>query len=32
MHKGFVHIATLSTFQQVFHKSINIKMNQKISF
>lgn len=29
---GFVHIATLSTIQQVIHKSINIKIKQKISF
>nr|DAD84335.1 MAG TPA: hypothetical protein [Microviridae sp. ctjwa4] len=27
-----MHIATLSTFQQVIHKSINIKISQKISF
>nr|DAE63613.1 MAG TPA: hypothetical protein [Microviridae sp.] len=30
--KVFVHIAILSTFQQVIHKSINIKISQKISF
>lgn len=29
---GFVHIATLSTIQQVFNKSFNIKIIQKISF